>query len=1266
MAIQIGKYKRPGIFIEEFDKSVLSSNVTEGITNMVIGVSRKGPVNTPVRITNPSDLESIFGTLDRSLERKGSFFHRTVSKMLESSPVYAVNLLLADDNLDVIEYKSLSAASGYSNDVERTSAYRRFFDTTSFWKRDTESFLNITTNTPGNSNRVLNFTNLSDRAITVFVFKTSVKGFDRTLIEWFGTADKVPSYVNTIDFASDYMVDVLVVSGDWTSYKDIAVDSRWSQYFNADGLIKEQVQNFANNRNVNTLAFYTGLSLIPYFRDLTGKNIFIETTINRDTDKTGLFCAFNHDLVEADYFNGKIDLVGQTIAGSNVSNIEFLSYDEKIIENVDFSATPLDLPGNVFGLIGTHSFVKHAFDNGNGPATTGYVASEERTAFFAEGYVHNTGLTVSGSGSTFSVAVANLGGDPSYVVTGGKKIDLVDTTLVVDAANYSATGSYMATIVIDSAGVIKKVENFKKVVDTNTNPSVAASDIVLGYVTFTYNGSTLTSKVYTPITLNTTGFKVMSGSDYTLGLTASNSIEVKFLSTATQPNVKDYAIYRRFKMFNSLIDVLDAPSNYMSTLLIGTDKSSLSKMSVSNIVTSTLYNKSFVLNTNLSVGLLNDIISSKTFIVYKIDNEFLTGLNGVETKDSVADLNGVGVVAQYSDMYKKFYDGKINTGDYFFNNLNVTGTDVYDITFINGESVNALYNTGLTSSFAGYDYVVVSGSSLLLEMEDKFSVPGSELNIGVFTVTSDVVNDFFVGVTSSVVYKVNENVTNEVLTDLTTVYDRNLEITIKAYTVDDILTVDYSDSTFTATNPLNSIEGNSVISVISEDSNYKQTLEVSFPTGYVSVANKVLVSGSRYSEILIGDFLEADYDETSLNLGEVPRKLTRIVAKKAYAGDSSLVEITCDSNIKLVNFNGDYQTTSYKSVDNYANTYKGISMKGFKIREASMPDGTEAKQKAILNLVAKGTPLFKAITNKEAIDFRYLIDSFGLGLTELSKQQLVDICGERLDIFGFINMPSMKSFKKSTSPSFVNGEGVLQAEFIAKGGDESSNPAFLYSFAEGNGSTAVGYFMPYLTVDDNGRPASVPPAAWVATTYMRKHTSNISSLTPWTIAAGVNNGKITGIAGLEEDFDPSDIEFLNSSQMNPIVYKRNRGNVIETENTAQTLYKSALSYIHSREVLIELERELSAMLLDYQWKFNNQDVRAEIKKRADVICETYVSRGGLYDYFNKIDEENNTSDIIDNQMGVLDTFVEIQRGMGIIVNNITIMQTGGISSGGFK
>jgi len=241
MAIQIGKYKRPGIFIEEFDQSVISSQIVEGITNTIIGVSKKGPVNTPILLKTIGELENIFGPLDRQLERKGSFFHRTISKMLESSPVFAINLLLTDDALDRIEYQSLSAQTTAQNDIERLAPYRRFFDTTGFWKRDTESFINITKADLDYEKRVLNFTNLSDKYVTIFVFKSKKVGFDRPLLEWYGGIEKLPPYVNPTDLASDYLVDVVVVAGDYSDYRSLSVDPRFSNYFSSTGLRKNQV-----------------------------------------------------------------------------------------------------------------------------------------------------------------------------------------------------------------------------------------------------------------------------------------------------------------------------------------------------------------------------------------------------------------------------------------------------------------------------------------------------------------------------------------------------------------------------------------------------------------------------------------------------------------------------------------------------------------------------------------------------------------------------------------------------------------------------------------------------------------------------------------------------------------------------------------------------------------------------------------------------------------------------------------------------------------
>ena len=1290
MAIQIGKYKRPGIFIEEFDNSIITTPIVEGITNMIIGVSKKGPVNTPIRLTTVNDLESVFGTLDRGLERKGSFFHRTISKMLESSPIFAINLLSTDDTLDVIEYKSLSSSSGYTNDIEREGPYRRFFDTTGFWKRDTESFINLTKTNTGYSERAFSLTNLSDKYVTAFVFKSQVAGFDRTLIDSYGSIERMPPYLNANDFASDYLVDVVIVSGDWSDYQNLAIDSRWSAYFSASGLVKGQIRNFANDRNVTLLAYYEGLSLIPYFRNANGTNIFIETTINRDTDRTGIFCAFNADLVETDYYNGRLDLVGQTIAGVNEAEIEFLSYKEKIAESIEITAVPLDLPGNVTALLGggygysTLSGTDHAFGS---PVSSGIATNaNNRTPFFAEGYVYNVTLGATSSASA-SISVTYNVAAGAFATIGGVQVPVSATTsLVIDATDYPNTGvttSYVSTFILDSTGDILVVSNLTGVTTGSpTKPSVAASDIVLGYVELKMISGSIAQNLTSFNNVNIDGsgfvdftFGNSSSYDYFIGTHStpdSGVIKIEFKNTNAKPSTNNYAQYRRFKQFNRLVDLIDSPNKNKMTLLLENngatgEKASLSTMTISDIVTTSTSNKSFILNTGLTDAKLVDILSG-FFVLYTVDNEFFLGASASQTKNTVATATE-GIIARYSKFYSRFFDGIINTGDYFYGNYISTPPDTYTVVFIDGEVA-----AGVTSSYSGYNYVLFDGTDLDLLFGDKFIIPGSTLNTGSFTNISGT-NDALsvtarataLGYSGYRAYEVNEEVAYEELLDVSLIYNYLLPHYLKMYLDNNgLLNASFWDDEIFSGNTGVDIEADNTFFIQSAKSNFKQSIEIELPTGYVQVPNKILIKASRYTEVKVGDFLSAYYDSSLLAVGEVPRKLTRILSKKQYAGDTTLTEITCDSRIETVNFSGDLQTTRYSSIDNYATTYKAISLKGWRVRQASLPDGTETRQNSILNLVAKGTPLFKAITNKEAIDFRYLIDSFGLGLTERSKQQLVDICGERLDALGILNMPSMKSFKNSSSPSFVNTEGVLQLEYVSKGGDPESSPAFLYSFGDGAGTTAVGYFMPYVTVNDNGRPVDVPPSAYVASTYMRKQTSNVSGTTPWTIAAGVTNGRITNITETEMDFTQTDIEYINTAQMNPIVFKRNRGNVIETENTAQTLYKSALSYLHVREVLIELERELSAMLLDFQWKFNTPDIRAEIKLRADVICETYVSKNGLYNYFNKMDEENNTTDIIDSQIGVLDTYVEPIKGMGIIVNNVTILRTGAIDAGGFQ
>lgn len=1241
--VRISKYGKPDIYTEEYDNSGLdAAPIDNELSVLVIGSSKKGDINTPITLRTVRDIESVYGNLDRNLENKQSFFHRTIAKSLQSTPVIAINIVPIDDELDKLVYKSISTSTLYKNADVLSKGYTSFMDTQGFWKKSTEQFLLNVTDDSGNENRVLHFTNVGDKKITVFVVKTKVTTFDISLLEYYGGTDKVPAYLYPTDYVSDYMLDVIIVSGDFTNYNALAVDKTWSKYFNRTGLRKDQWTSFIGEKNLTILKLYEGLSLIPYFRDTNNNIKYIETVINRDTSVTGLFCAFDTDKVEADSPSGLIDLIGNNLITGDVSDIDFLSYKETISETISMTNTYLDVPTNTFAFGSTGSNVVSIY-RPNSPAYG------DRTAFKSEGYVNGLvydglGLTVASPSNVYnSLTLSYTTTTDPYAIVGGVEYPITSYVLNIDASNYSpasgatgATGAFTETIVIKTDGTITNAPT----------TSDLTNGIVLGQVSFIAKRDntvattiTIDNVTYIPVSVGSNGYvDLVIGTDVTVTGVGTNVISYEFLNTSGTILATDVIKYRRIKFFNQFSSILSSRDKNKATILVGSDYSSAIKYSIADL-TATLVNTTsankkltLLLNTPLTAILANGIV------LYKTDNEFIIGTDNVVTKNRKATISQ-GVTAKYSTFYTKYYDGVINTKDFFYEN-------------ILGSTMNIVF-----FDVSGDDYIGFS-SNIAFTTNDIVIVPESISNKGKFTIINPVANTTVKAGFYS--FKVNENTSTETVVGATKLYNANIDGKhfIRFELVNNNLSAYFQDSDFTTTIPTDNIS----LDIMSQTSNYRQTLEIELPNGYVIAPNKVLVNAARYNEVKIGNYLEAYVAADVLG---APKYLTRILSKRIYTGDSTLVEITCDAEIKKYNYDGDYQTNYFSSLDNFITTYKGVVLDGFKIREACLPNGTEARQTEILQTIAKGTNLYKALTNRNTLSFRYLIDSYGLGLTEYCKQELVDICGKRLDCIGFINMPSMKDFKKSSNPYFLDIKKVLSTEFIAQGGNQDFNPPFLFSLAQGDGVTSVGYFTPNVIVNDNGRPLSVPPAAYAANTYLRKFISQNSSKFPWTISAGINDGRVTEIGGLEVNFDDDDIINLNGMKVNPIVSKGNRGFAIETENTAQQNI-SSLSYIHCREVLINLEKDMRDMLANFQWKYNTPEVRADIKVRADAICLDYQNKNALYAFFNKIDAENNTNELIDNQIGVLDTYVEIVKGLAVIINRINIEKTGTINSSGFQ
>lgn len=333
-------------------------------------------------------------------------------------------------------------------------------------------------------------------------------------------------------------------------------------------------------------------------------------------------------------------------------------------------------------------------------------------------------------------------------------------------------------------------------------------------------------------------------------------------------------------------------------------------------------------------------------------------------------------------------------------------------------------------------------------------------------------------------------------------------------------------------------------------------------------------------------------------------------------------------------------------------------------------EGTVINEKSISELLAMlkpGTGLANTLIDKDAISFRYVVDTFASlendGL--LNKEEITQLCKERQNASAILNAPMVHEFKASKNPSFLNElTGAFETRYIATGGNLNLNPTALYTLPSLNEGANFGfYYGPGLNVLENGRVKVIPPAAYVSNNYIDKYTDAL----PWSIIAGPRRGVVggTGVQALEFAFDKNDRDVLEPFGINPIVFERGVGLTIKGNKTAQQSIQSALSSAHVREAMIYIEDGLAEILKNYLFEFNNAQTRLEIKTLADNFMESVKKDGGVYDYRNIMDGTNNTNEVIDNNMGILDTYVEPVKGLEILVSRVTILNTGEIATGNF-
>lgn len=305
------------------------------------------------------------------------------------------------------------------------------------------------------------------------------------------------------------------------------------------------------------------------------------------------------------------------------------------------------------------------------------------------------------------------------------------------------------------------------------------------------------------------------------------------------------------------------------------------------------------------------------------------------------------------------------------------------------------------------------------------------------------------------------------------------------------------------------------------------------------------------------------------------------------------------------------------------------------------------------------------LTDRTAIAYHYMIDTFETFVAPQMKAVLSNICKLRENAVAICNFPKADTIKNFTysgpdddEKNYIKNNMI---DFEAFCDSSYANRAVVSLPDEDNGASFAFFYTPVKMINPvTGQKYVIPSAALVSNAFMEKYVSRL----PYSIVAGPNYGKIVynNLVGPDYTFSKEDRDELEPYGVNCLVYVPGKGTYINSNQTAKQNPVTALSKAHIRELVIFLQDEVENLLQNYQWEFNTQTLRDKIKAKADVILDTCKHNQGIYAYTTQCDEKNNPPEVIDNEMLILDYAIEPARGAGKMVQQLTIYRTGGLTA----
>ncbi len=318
--------KSAGIYRFVWDKSEVAGADAE-VLRLVVGYSEKGPFNTPVYVKTTAEFKTIYGDINKKLERRGIFFHRMALQALAAGPILCLNLKkFSQEAVDYLTGDPTAALTvhPYEETLEGSkvtavtggAAVEKVFNTNRFWNIDPDV---LPSQLENKDYITLAATDSVQSSNTIFVRGYKPTGYDVTVLTWYKQqGEDVPSYFEGYEdmMISDFWAEIYVFKGEFT--KSIATSEELKRYFDikeftvnekteqrvvlkpyvedAFGAKQDTLSVLASDENSGFVNVYRGC-MIPYFKGSNGAYQSLDLLFNADNSTHKMVMKLNADLL---------------------------------------------------------------------------------------------------------------------------------------------------------------------------------------------------------------------------------------------------------------------------------------------------------------------------------------------------------------------------------------------------------------------------------------------------------------------------------------------------------------------------------------------------------------------------------------------------------------------------------------------------------------------------------------------------------------------------------------------------------------------------------------------------------------------------------------------------------------------------------------------------------------------------------------------------------------------------------------------------------